>query len=91
MDYEPVSPSGDPRPGCQPPLEEMRALPILRYKVRVREQCSWLSAGNPSTSTVGVKHMSKGMDRKKETRKKPAKSMKEKRAEKKAKREARGF
>ena len=86
-----MSPSHDARPGFQPPLEVVRALPILRYEVRLSEQSSWLSAGNPSTSTVGVKHMSKGMDRKKETRKKPVKSMKEKRAEKKAKREARGF
>lgn len=35
--------------------------------------------------------MSKGLDRKKETRKKPTKTLKEKRAEKKAKRETRGF
>lgn len=35
--------------------------------------------------------MSKGLDRKKETRKKPVKTLKEKRAEKKAKKETRGF
>ncbi len=34
--------------------------------------------------------MSKGMDKKKETRKKPAKTLEEKRAAKKAKRESRG-
>jgi hypothetical protein len=34
--------------------------------------------------------MSKGMERKKETKKKPAKTLEEKRAAKKAKREARG-
>ncbi len=45
----------------------------------------------PSTSTVGVKLMSKGMDRKKENKKKPAKTIKEKRAEKRAKKESRGF
>jgi hypothetical protein len=35
--------------------------------------------------------MSKGMDRKKQTKKAPAKTMKEKRAAKKAKKEARSF
>lgn len=35
--------------------------------------------------------MSKGLDRKKESRKKPAKTLKERRAEKKAKKEQRGF
>jgi hypothetical protein len=35
--------------------------------------------------------MSKGMDRKKETRKKPAKTMKEKKAEKRDKKAAKGF
>jgi len=35
--------------------------------------------------------MSKGMDRKKQTKKAPAKTMKEKRADKKAKKESRGF
>jgi hypothetical protein len=36
-------------------------------------------------------HMSKGKDRKKETKKKPAKTLDEKRAAKKAKKEGRGF
>jgi hypothetical protein len=35
--------------------------------------------------------MSKGMDRKKQTKKAPSKTMKEKKAEKKAKKETRGF
>jgi hypothetical protein len=35
--------------------------------------------------------MSKGQDRKKETKKKPAKSLDEKRAAKRAKREGKGF
>lgn len=35
--------------------------------------------------------MSKGMDRKKQTKKAPAKTMKEKRAAKRAKKEAQGF
>ena len=35
--------------------------------------------------------MSKGMDRKKQTKKAPAKTMKEKRAAKKAKKEVQGF
>jgi hypothetical protein len=42
----------------------------------------------PST---GATEMSKGKDRKKETKKKPTKTLEEKRAAKKAKKEGRGF
>jgi len=41
--------------------------------------------------TWSEKHMSKGQDRKKETKKKPAKTLDEKRAAKRAKKEGRGF
>jgi hypothetical protein len=40
---------------------------------------------------TGASYMSKGQDRKKETKKKPAKTLDEKRAAKKAKKEGRGF
>jgi hypothetical protein len=40
---------------------------------------------------IGARHMSKGKDRKKETKKKPTKTLDEKRAAKKAKKEGRGF
>jgi hypothetical protein len=43
------------------------------------------------TSYRGDKLMSKGEDKKKETKKQPAKTMKEKRAEKKSKRADRSF
>lgn len=42
-------------------------------------------------ATRREKHMSKGMDRKKETKKKPAKTMKEKKAEKRDKKATKGF
>jgi hypothetical protein len=40
---------------------------------------------------TGATHMSKGKDRKKETKKKPTKTLEEKRAAKRAKKEGRGF
>ena len=40
---------------------------------------------------LGARIMSKGLDKRKETKKKPAKTLEEKRAEKKAKRAARGY
>jgi hypothetical protein len=42
-------------------------------------------------TVIGRRTMSKGMDRKKETKKKPAKSPQEKRAAKKEKKQNRGF
>jgi hypothetical protein len=47
-------------------------------------RCAACIRSNRPIST-GVNDMSKGMDRKKETKKKPAKTKEEKRAEKKAK------
>jgi hypothetical protein len=44
-----------------------------------------------SPITWSEMHMSKGQDRKKETKKKPAKTLDEKRAAKRAKKEGRGF
>jgi hypothetical protein len=47
---------------------------------------NWIaSTGYSVTTPRGDRSMSKGMDRKKETKKKPAKTMKEKRAAKAAK------
>ena len=44
----------------------------------------------PSVGVYSEHSMSKGMDRKKETKKKPAKSLEEKRAAKREKKSARG-
>ena len=45
----------------------------------------------PAGDAPGARIMSKGLDKRKETKKKPAKTLEEKRAEKKAKRAARGY
>jgi hypothetical protein len=52
-------------------------------------QASGIRRAAPSSSEENV--MSKGMDRKKETKKKPAKTMKEKRTEKNEKKTTKGF
>ena len=56
---------------------------MLGYCVRVKER-------HRHPALIGEASMSKGMDKKKESKKKPAKTLEEKRAAKREKREAKG-